>query len=136
MSGPLLDLWRGTLLALLVAAGSFLLAHYAFGRLYYLSVLLPAATMALLLLAWLLHLRADGFFRGTGSAPAARLGTERRPSGRLYAAFEEDILERSVPESTWDFRAVQHVLLWASAELGLLSIALYHWAGTGARLFR
>ncbi len=60
----------------------------------------------MLLIAWAIHLKADGFFGG----PAQE-----------HALKASDLV---------------HALLWASAVLGLASIALYHWAGIGSRQLR
>lgn len=142
MKGVLRDLLRGTGLALVTGAGSFLLARYGLGHLFYLSVLLPAAMVALLLIAWVIHLRADGFFGSPAQEPASQAVPESRRAGaeRFYAAFDEGLLERSVPrgqrEAAWQASDLVHALLWASAVLGLASIALYHWAGIGSRLLR
>jgi len=140
MKGVLRDLLRGTGLALIMGAGSFLLAQYGLGHLFYLSVLLPAAMVALLLIAWVIHLRADGFFGSPAQEPSSQAvpGPPRAGTERLYAAFDEDLLERSAPrgqrEAAWQASDLVRALLWASAVLGLASIALYHWAGIGSRL--
>ncbi len=142
MRGTLRDLARGTSLALVMGAGSFLLARYALGHLYYLSVLLPAAMVALLFIAWVIHLRADDFFGSPAQEPSSKAvpGPRGVGAGRLYAAFDEGLLERSAPlgqrEAVWKAPDLVHALLWASVVLGIASIALYHWAGIGSRLLR
>ena len=140
------DLWRGflsgTSLALVLGAGSFLLARYALGHVYYLSVLLPAAMVTLLLLAWLMHLRSDGFFGGATNVHSPPGSAEHHDgrTDRLQASFDDDILERTTPVGqhapALKTQDVVPALLWGAAELGLLAIALYHWAGIGSRLLR
>jgi hypothetical protein len=116
--------------ALSAASGCFLLARFAFRNLYYLGILLPAALMVLLLVAWLMHLKADGFFGRSREEPLPEL--ERNPE-RLFATFDDGILARKGRQGRpWDTREVTRALLWAAAVLALASIALYHGAGIGA----
>jgi hypothetical protein len=141
VKGVCRELRLGTELALLLGAGCFLLARCAFGHLYYLSVLLPAALVSMLLVAWFIHLKSDGFFHGAVQARSNQTPEhgETGPSP-FCIPFEEGVLKRSSPagESPWPWPAcaVGRALLWGAAELGLASIALYFGAGIGARLFR
>ncbi len=120
------DFLRGTALALAAGAACFGLARFVFGRLYYQSPLLAASLAAMLLLAWLLHLRADGFLPKAKPPDAPRKATP-------YAAFHEEVIPREGGPQPWDGRDVMRALLWAAGELALVSIALYHLAGIGSR---
>ena len=130
------DLLRGTALAAAAGACSYFAARFGLGRVYYLAALLPAAMLGMLLVAWLIYLKADGFF-GNAIKNARQQGP--RDHDRIHVAFDEDVLTRpgaASSSSTWDSRTVMRSLLWAALELGLVSIALYHLAGIGAHLLR
>lgn len=128
------DALRGTVLAGLAAGASFLLARYAFGRLFYLGFLLAAALAGMLLVAWLIHLKSDGFFGRSRKDEAPQ--PERDPD-HPYASFDDPVLPRGAHDprgaKPWDSRDVMRALLWAAAELAAASAALYHFAGIGSR---
>jgi len=127
------DLLRGTLIAVSAGTACFLLARFAFGKLYYLGILLPAALVTLLLVAWLIHLKADGFFGRSRKEPVPE---PKRDPERPFATLDDGILPRggSHPQETrpWDALDAKRALLWAAMELALLSFVLYHLAGIGA----
>ena len=127
------DLFRGALLALAAGTVSWLIARFAFGRLYYLGALLPAAMVIFVLLAWILHLKSDGFFPSRKSKERSAEGQEER----LFASFDEGVIPRQPAgpreARSWDQGDVLRALLWGALFLGLVSIALYHGAGIGAR---
>lgn len=133
------DALRGTALSLCLALIAFVLARYGFGRMYYVGVLLPAFLFGELLVAWLIHLKSDGFFGGTKPAEevAPKLAPDSVPE-QLYASFDQGVLPRSPrgegPREPISSRDVMRALLWSALELGLASIALYHGAGIGASL--
>lgn len=132
------DLLRGTAMAVPAAGLCWLLAHYAFGRLYYLPMLLAMATVAMLLTAWVLHLKADGFFRGVKQErPHEPPVDGPRPS---FASFHDGILERSTPDGRTapmlTSGEVARALLWGAAELCLASVLLYRWVDIGLPLTR
>ena len=134
------DLFRGTLLALLAGASAFLLARFAFGHLYYLSVLLPVAMMAMLLLAWLLHLKSDGLFGGAARSRSSLKQAEQNDPKQngLFVSFNEGVLERSPSgaKPSFPLSSLVPALLWGSVLLGLAAIALYYWGGIGSRFLR
>jgi hypothetical protein len=127
------DLLRGTLIATSVGVGCFLLARFAFGKLYYLGILLSAALVTLLLVAWLIHLKVDGFF---GRSRKEAVPEPKRDPELPFATLDDGILPRggSHPQDVrpWGSLDVMRALLWAAGELALLSIALYHFVGIGA----
>jgi hypothetical protein len=124
------DLARGLGLAMAAGLASFLVARYVLGRLYALSALLPAAMVSLLLAAWLLHLRADGFF-GRAVSPEAQGREPPSPGEVPFAPFEADVLDRP-GAAAWTARDLLRALLWGALVLGLASVALYRWGGVGA----
>jgi hypothetical protein len=130
------DLLRGTALAGVMALGAWFVARYGFGRLYVLGALLPALMVTMLLVAWLMHLKADGFF---GKVSKAEPGdpAERSDPEQPFARFGEGVRERiGRPGRSSDSRDLQRALLWGAVELGLVSAALYHLAGIGANVLR
>lgn len=129
------ELLFGTAVALLAGLVAFLLARFVLGHLYYLSVLLPAALVAMLLIAWLLHLKADGCFGATKQAQAPEPDDGKHPW--LRVTFEDGVIDRPIPVGQLPPPLnVGRVMLWGALELGLVSVALYHWAGVGSRIFR
>jgi hypothetical protein len=126
------DTLRGTVLAGLAVGASFLLAHYAFGRLFYLGILLAATLVGMLLVAWLIHLKTDGFF-----GRSRREETPPPDRDHPYASFDDPVLPRGSADPRevrpWDSLDVMRALLWAAAELAVVSAALYHFAGIGSR---
>ena len=130
------DVLRGTGLALLAGVVCGLLSRQAADRLRDLPLLLAVAMVAMLLTAWLIHLKCDGFFRGAGMEPPTAL-RKARPD-RLQASFQDEPYERSASAgqggAMWSTREVMRALLWGSAELGLASMTLHRWVGTGSHL--
>lgn len=128
------DALRGTVLACLAAGASYLLARYAFGRLFYLGLLLAATLAGMLLVAWLIHLKADGFF---GRSRKEETTVPVRDPDHPYASFDDPVLPRGAHDprgaKPWDSRDVMRALLWAAAELAVVSVVLYHAMGLGAR---
>lgn len=141
-------LLRGTAAAAAAAALCWALALRGLGRIYYLAVFLPAAALAFLLVAWALHLRADGFFGGpsrrrpaaasapTSSPSAAPLAGQRPPYG-LFAPRDSIVArapvgEEPLPRAEGRRGATGAVLVVAAVELLLLAAALYALAGIGA----
>lgn len=126
------DAVRGTVLASLAVGASYLLARYTLGRIFYLSLLLAATLAGMLLVAWLIHLKADGFF-----GRARREETPQPDRDHPYASFEDPVLPRGTADprgaKPWDSLDVMRALLWAAAELAVVSVALYHVAGIGSR---
>jgi hypothetical protein len=130
------DILRGTGLALLAGVVCGLLSRQAAGRLFDLPLLLAVAMMAMLLTAWLIHLKSDGFYRGKGkellSAP------RKAGADRLQASFHDEPYERSTSDgqggTVWSSLEVVRALLWGSVELGLASVTLHRWVGTGSHL--
>ena len=121
------DLLRGAALALLAGVAAFCIARFGLGRLYYLNILLPATLVAMLLVAWLIHLKADGFF-GRGKPPVARDAEDP------YAAFDEAVVpRRSGGKEAWDSGDVLRALVWGALVLAVASVVLYHVAGVGTR---
>lgn len=118
------DALRGTVLAALAVGASLLLARYAFDRGFYLGLLLAAMLVGMLLVAWLIHLKSDGFF--------GRSRTEETPApGREhpYASFDDPVLPRGMANpreaKPWDSLDVMRALLWAAVELVVVSVVLY-----------
>lgn len=116
----------------------WLLARFAFGRLYYLPLLLALAMVLMILTAWALHLREDGFFRGPKrEAPVEPRRTEPE---RPFPSFDDAVIERapaggkSAPMLT--VREVMRALLWGAAETCLLSVLVTRWMETGLPLMR
>jgi hypothetical protein len=121
------DLLRGAALALLAGVAALCIARFGLGRVYYLNILLPAALVAMLLVAWLIHLKADGFF-GRGKPPVAR------DAEHPYAAFDEAVVPRRPGgKEAWGSGDVQRALVWAALLLALASVLLYHALGVGTR---
>ena len=130
------DALRGTALAAIATLGAWLLARFAFGGLFYMGVLLPVFMTSMLLVAWLIHLKADGFVRGSSESPPA---VERLEPTRPFASFDEGIRTRADGANAapvLDSRDVMRALLWSTVELAIVSITLYHGAGIGAAPFR
>ena len=156
------DALRGTAIAAAASAASWTLAEFGFRRDWYLGVLVPAAALVCLLLAWLIHLREDGFARGgrSGTAAGRPVSSARdeaadrprpeeasaevpgRPDLGLFAP-RDGLVERSSAEGPREGggrRAarpggMRRALVWAAVEMALLSIALYEIAGIGAHFF-
>ena len=125
MKGTVLDLLRGTALAVPAVVLCWLLADFAFARPRDLPVLLALAMVLLLTVAWAIHLKEDGFFQRAKpeAAPKPPAGTPERP----FPAFEDGILERAAPAGPpLTPRDAKRALLWAAAELGLASVLFYH----------
>lgn len=129
------DLAWGVGLALVAGLASFLLARYVLGNLYHLSVLLPAAMVSLLLAAWLLHLKADGFFGrvapGRAASPEMQRQEPSAPGPVPFAPFEAEVLDRP-GTAAWTAGDLLRALLWGALFLGLASVVLYHLGGVGA----
>mgnify|MGYP001292069454 CR=1 FL=1 len=104
---------RGSCAAIAAALAAYAASRWGLHRLYYLGVLLPSLAFLFLLVAWLLHLKDDGFFR----APK-RAGKEEAPLGPF------------APRG-----GLVPVLLVAAAELALLATALYAFIGVGAHYY-
>lgn len=132
------DLLRGTAIAVPAAFLCWLLARFAFSRIYYLPLLLALVMVLMILTAWAIHLREDGFFRGPKKE--ARAEPRRMEPERPFPSFDDDVIERapvdgkSAPMLT--AREVMRALLWAAAETCLLSVLVTRWMETGLPLMR
>jgi hypothetical protein len=118
------DLVRGAGLALPVGLACALAARFVRERPHAQSLLLAAAMVAMLLGAWLIHLKADGFFGralekpptgGDREAPAAG------PFAAPFIAYGEDVLERH-DSGAWTAQELLRALLWSALLLGLASV--------------
>lgn len=105
--------------AVLVSLG---VAWWGYGDLYYMGPLLPAFMALYALSAWLIYLRR-----------ATHLLAGRRARGE--PASGEPGHPGTSPESPMSSSSTKLVraLLWSALQLGLLSAALYHLLGIGAR---
>jgi hypothetical protein len=144
---------KGLGLASLAGALSCALAFGAFHRAYYLGALLPLAIVLYLLVAWLLHLRGQGFMRsgreeGKRSASSGATESERSmshnapPMADYFAPRDGRIVPRSGDEVHASGRrekgypgSAARELVWAAAWLALASALLYRFAGVGASYF-
>jgi hypothetical protein len=124
-------LLRGTAAAAIAAILSWAASIAGLGRLYYLSVLLPAAAFACLVVSWFLHLREDGFFKAPGRLRPRRAGT----NGLVARNGEGEEPRDNPSDGKAEGRTAAKVLLVAAVELALLATALYVFAGIGASYF-
>jgi len=128
MKVPGRDLLRGTLLAALSGGGAALVVRAVPGRGYHLGRILPVLLLAMVLAAWLIHLTSDGFFAGPARKPVRAEPPERQAPHGIHARFGEGILPRAdsgaSPAAGLGAPEIQRALLWAAAELALLSFGL------------
>jgi len=118
------DLVRGAGLALPVGLACALADRFVLERPHALSLLLAAAMVAMLLGAWLIHLKTDGFF-GSALEKAPADGDRKAPAaGPLaapFVAYGEDVLERH-DSGAWTAQELLRALLWSALLLGLASV--------------
>jgi len=122
-----LDLARGASLAVVAGLAALLVARFALERLQVLSLLLAVAMVAMLLGAWCLHLRADGFF---GTRRPVRDADPPREPAATFAVYGEGILARDGGKS-WTPQEVLRALLWSALLLGAASLVFHSRAGIG-----
>jgi hypothetical protein len=132
-------LLRASALAATLAALSWLAAFRALGNLYYLGILVPASALFCLLLAWLLYLRRDGFIRapeqGTAGPQGSGTGLHLDP-GLVPHEGEAPGGTARAGQGRGDSAGASRVLAVAAAELVLLSLVLYSFAGIGASYYK
>jgi hypothetical protein len=139
---------RGAAFALVAAAISYAVAIWGFGRDYYIGVLIPFALVLFLLVAWLTHLRRQGFMadyrREEDSSQAASHNAPATPPSSIFAPRDDVIVPRSdipprkarsAPEKAESSREAIRALLWGALWLGLLAAWLYRFAGIGASYY-
>ena len=125
----------GSLLALAWTGPAVLAAALLFRRSWQLGILLPAGALFFLLLAWLIHLREDGFAKPPLVSPAPDADPRLPAETAHFVRPEAGIIPRAPARAEGrpdrgPWRALP-ALLWAASELILLSALLYRFAGVG-----
>jgi hypothetical protein len=131
----------GSVVAGSCAGLAFAIAGFGHGRIYYAAVYMPVFMMCLILLAWVLYLKDDGFISrpgtvagGTNAGGTTAGGTNadglipRRPMADGPQADSSVACNGAAGKT-------RRVLLLAALQLGLLAAVLHAWAGVGARYF-
>ena len=149
--------FRSFLIGLTLTAGatalSAALAFWGFHNPYYVGPLLPLFMTVYVLLAWLMHLKATGLsasalpLKDSIKHPETRLAgdlPDDKTTGAEITSLRDEnglVRRRPVPGDPEDGEAQVRkssiaALVWSALQLAVLSTALYHFFGVGARFFR